>query len=64
MLTKLIRYNLINTILLFSSFATASDTHPQVVAFAQDTMANDFRKNQVFEVQDELAKSPGVSFIY
>ena len=64
MLTKLIRFALINTILLLSSFATASDTHPQVVAFAQDTMANDFRKNQVFEVQDELAKSPGVSFIY
>lgn len=35
-----------------------------VVAFAQDTMKNDFRRAQVFEVRDELAKYPEYSFVY
>ncbi len=36
----------------------------KIVAFAQDTMANDYRKAQVFEVRDALAKVPDVSFVY
>ena len=36
----------------------------KVIAFAQDTMANDFRKAQVYEVRDEVAKHPNLSFVY
>ena len=36
----------------------------KVIAFAQDTMANDFRKAQVFEVRDALASNPNIKFIY
>ena len=36
----------------------------KVIAFAQDTMANDFRKAQVYEVRDEVAKNPALSFVY
>ncbi len=36
----------------------------KVIAFAQDTMANDFRKAQVYEVRDEVAKNPSLSFVY
>lgn len=43
---------------LYASAQTA------VVAFAQDTMKNDFRKAQVFEVRDAVAKQGGMSFEY
>lgn len=36
----------------------------KVIAFAQDTMANDFRRAQVYEVRDEAAKYPQLSFVY
>ena len=36
----------------------------KVIAFAQDTMANDFRKAQVFEVRDAVAEHPGLKFTY
>ena len=36
----------------------------KVIAFAQDTMKNDFRKAQVFAVRDALNKVPGLSFVY
>ncbi|MCI5144225.1 MAG: LacI family transcriptional regulator [Candidatus Electrothrix sp. AR3] len=36
----------------------------KIIAFAQDTMANDFRKAQVFEVRDALANYPEIKFIY
>lgn len=35
----------------------------RVIAFAQDTMANDFRKAQVYEVRDAAAKHPGIRFV-
>jgi ribose transport system substrate-binding protein len=35
----------------------------KVVAFAQDNMANDFRRAQVFEVRDAVAKAPGLAFV-
>lgn len=45
--------------------AVSAQTAPsKVIAFAQDTMANDFRKAQVFEVRDAVAKQPGYSFVY
>lgn len=34
------------------------------VMFAQDTMANDFRRNQVFEVRDSLSGHPDIEFSY
>ena len=33
----------------------ATSANTKVIAFAQDTMANDFRKAQVFEVRDNRA---------
>ncbi|MBA4380931.1 MAG: LacI family transcriptional regulator [Sideroxydans sp.] len=36
----------------------------RVIAFAQDTMANDFRKAQVNEVRDEVAKHQNLTFVY
>lgn len=37
---------------------------PKVVAFAQDTMGNDFRIAQVYEVRDALAGDPGIRFVH
>lgn len=36
----------------------------KVIAFAQDNMANDFRKAQVFDVRDAVAQHPQLSFVY
>lgn len=49
-------------ILLTPTLASADST--KVIAFAQDTMANDFRKAQVFEVRDAIAKYPNFKFVY
>lgn len=51
-------------VLLASPLLHASDSNKRVIAFAQDTMANDFRKAQVFEVRDEASKHPELSFVY
>ncbi len=36
----------------------------KTIAFAQDTMANDFRKAQVHEVRDTLINNPNIKFIH
>lgn len=36
----------------------------KTIAFAQDTMGNDFRKAQVYEVRDEAVKYPNLKFVY
>lgn len=36
----------------------------RVIAFAQDNMANDFRKAQVFEVRDAAAKHQNIEFVF
>jgi ribose transport system substrate-binding protein len=36
----------------------------KTIAFAQDTLGNDFRKAQVYEVRDEASKYPNMKFIY
>ncbi|MCI5141498.1 MAG: LacI family transcriptional regulator [Candidatus Electrothrix sp. ATG1] len=41
-----------------------ASANKKVIAFAQDTLANDFRKAQVFEVRDAVAKYPDLTFIY
>jgi ribose transport system substrate-binding protein len=43
--------------------AGAADA-PKVVAFAQDNMANDFRRAQVAEVREAAAKHPQLSFVH
>ena len=51
-------------ILILMSVLQAADNSTRVIAFAQDTMKNDFRKAQVFEVRDAAAKYPNLSFVY
>lgn len=51
-------------ILVSSPVLAVSDSNRRVIAFAQDIMSNDFRKQQVFEVRDEVAKHPKLSFLY
>ncbi len=54
-------------VILFLSIGTMLNASAQplkTVAFAQDTMANDFRRAQVFEVRDAFASHPGLTFIY
>ncbi|XOF34688.1 MAG: substrate-binding domain-containing protein [Candidatus Electrothrix sp. YB6] len=36
----------------------------KVIAFAQDTLANDFRRAQIVEVRDALAEHAGIKFVY
>lgn len=48
---------------VFVAQVTGTDVK-RTVAFAQDTMSNDFRIAQVHEVRDALAKSPGITFVH
>lgn len=50
--------------LIFVVNALYAADEVKVIAFAQDTMANDFRKAQVYEVRDEIAKHPNLKFVY
>ncbi len=58
------RYVFIILIFILSPVLQASGNNSRLIAFAQDTMINDFRRAQVFEVRDELSKYPGISFVY
>ena len=49
--------------LLLISSLSGTD-HKRTVAFAQDTMRNDFRIAQVYEVRDALAAYPGFAFVH
>ena len=51
-------------ILFMATLLNASELPLKTIAFAQDTMANDFRKAQVFEVRDALAANPDITFTY
>jgi ribose transport system substrate-binding protein len=49
----------------FLSAGVAAQTPaPKVIAFAQDTLKNDFRLAQLNEVRDAVAKEPKLSFVY
>lgn len=50
-------------IVVYSSILAAAENNGKTVAFAQDTMANDFRKAQVYEVRDAFKKYPNIHFI-
>jgi ribose transport system substrate-binding protein len=54
---------IITCFLAITSLASAQDGK-KVVAFAQDTLKNDFRLAQVAEVRNEAAKVPGLSFVH
>lgn len=49
--------------LCFSTVVSAGSLEGKTIAFAQDTMANDFRKAQVNEVRDAVAQYPGLKFV-
>lgn len=51
-------------LLIISFDLAASESKSRIIAFAQDTMRDDFRMQQVFEVRDEVAKHPKLSFLY
>lgn len=42
----------------------AAEAQRAVVAFAQDTLKNDFRKAQVIAVRDAIANHPNLEFVY
>ncbi len=68
MMSKWLRAVLICLSCLVSPLVLASDTPPAkskyVVAFAQDTMANDWRAAQVRDLKNTLAKYPFVEFVF
>lgn len=49
---------------LLPQSAGAQTVPPKVIAFAQDTLSNDFRLAQVHEVRDAVAKEPALRFVY
>ncbi len=51
-------------LMLPSTWVLAAENGLKVIAFAQDTMVNDFRKAQVFEVRNALAQYPHIKFTY
>lgn len=51
-------------ILTVSALSASLQAQSKTIAFAQDTMGNDFRKAQVFEVRDAAAKHPDIKFVY
>jgi len=60
----------LSSVLLFlvsltvSTVLPAAERTPAVIAFAQDTMQNDFRKAQVFAVRDAVERFPELTFVY
>lgn len=58
------KYLIIFIALISSPLLAQEVPEKKIIAFAQDTMANDFRKAQVFEVRDAVAKHPELSFTY
>lgn len=59
----MIRYFFL-ALLTISSPLLALAENNKVIAYAQDTMANDFRKAQVYEVRDQISKHSNlVSYI-
>lgn len=59
----MLRIYFLVTVFFLSTLLYASENSIKTIAFAQDTMANDFRKAQVFEVRDAVAKHKNLKFI-
>lgn len=58
-----LRNLLVLALCLIPFFSSAADGK-KLIAFAQDNMANDFRRAQVNEVRDEIARHPQFNFVY
>lgn len=58
-----IRQMILAGMIICSSILAAAENNEKTVAFAQDTMANDFRKAQTSEVADALKKYPKIHFV-
>lgn len=58
-----IRQMILAGMIVCSSILAAAEHNGKTVAFAQDTMANDFRKAQVDEVRDAFKKYPNIYFV-
>lgn len=56
--------NFILSLFTVSLIAVSLKAEVKTIAFAQDTMGNDFRKAQVLEVRDAAAKHPDIKFVY
>lgn len=59
-----IRYIVVIILVALTTNICVSASEIKTIAFAQDTMANDFRKAQVLEVKYETQKHPELKFIY
>lgn len=57
------RYVVFLTLFLISAFLEAYEG-VKTIAFAQDNMANDFRKAQVYEARDKAEEYPNLHFVY
>ena len=55
---KFVFFTWMGLCLAFNAYAES-----KTIAFAQDTMGNDFRKAQVYEVRDALSKYPELKFV-
>lgn len=65
---KVIKHRLITILILFNIVvfpvhADKNHKNEYLVGFAQDTLANDWRKAQVEELRKQFAKHPGIKFI-
>ena len=60
----LVLISLLNLGLPMGASAQSLPPNDRVIAFAQDTMNNDFRVAQVHEVRDAVAKERGLRFVY
>lgn len=49
---------------IFIAGTLYADSDVKVIAFAQDTMANDYRKAQLFAVRNAVAKHKNLKFVY
>jgi ribose transport system substrate-binding protein len=63
-LVHILRSVLATVFFFFASGACAEGSEGFVIAFAQDTMHNDFRRAQVYEVRDALEEDPRIRFVY
>ncbi|MBI5007285.1 MAG: substrate-binding domain-containing protein [Nitrosomonadales bacterium] len=61
---NMLRYIWIVLLAVCLPMTAAAAEGKKVIAFAQDTMANDFRRAQVNEVAAEAARHPQLSFVY
>jgi len=64
-LNRIFKHYFLSSAIFFfcGNFLYAGDNTEKTIAFAQDTMSNDFRKAQVYEVRDAVSKHPEWTFV-